>query len=134
MRTLIFVVLMFAVFISVGNVYAGPIEETGPYLGLEYGRDTGLGEDDVRFTVSRIISAALGLLGTIALVLIIYAGFKWMTAGGNEEEATDAKKILYAAVIGLAIILTAYSITRFVTSQLFKATTGADYFGTVDDK
>jgi hypothetical protein len=134
MKKLLFVVLMLAVFINVGNVYAGPIEETGPYLGLEYGRDTGLGESDVRFTVSRIISAALGLLGTIALVLILYAGFKWMTAGGNEEEATDAKKILYAAVIGLAIILTAYSITRFVTSQLFKATTGADYFGTVDDK
>lgn len=100
---------------------------TGPYLGLEYGRATGLGTDDVRLSVARIISAALGVLGTVAVVLVIYAGFKWMTSGGNEEEAKGAQKILYAAVIGLVIILSAYALTKFVMTQLFKATTGMEY-------
>lgn len=99
----------------------------GPYLGLEYGQATGLGREDVRFTIARIISAALGLLGIIAVVIIIYAGFKWMTSGGNEETVKSAQKTLMAAVIGLVIILSAYAITRFVMTQLFKATTGYEY-------
>ncbi|MBI4427351.1 MAG: hypothetical protein HY569_02640 [Candidatus Magasanikbacteria bacterium] len=123
-----------AIFISsfFGSITLAQVEETGPYLGMEYGKATGLGEADVRFTTARIISAALGLLGTVALVLILYAGFMWMTAGGDDEKVASAKKILYAAVIGLIIILAAYSITRFVMSQLFKATTGYDYYTTGD--
>jgi len=90
----------------------------GPYLGLDYGKYTNLGSQDIRFTVAMIIQVVLGLLGTIALVIILYAGFKWMTAGGNEEGIKSAQKILTAAVIGLVIILTAYSITRFVVGWL----------------
>ena len=101
--------------------------EAGPYLGLEYGQYTGLGNQDIRFTAARIISVALGLLGMIATVLIIYAGFKLMTAGGNEENAASARKILFAAVIGLIIILSAYSLTSFVMTNLFQATTGYTY-------
>ncbi|MBI4992566.1 MAG: hypothetical protein HZC26_00275 [Candidatus Magasanikbacteria bacterium] len=127
-------IITFAVFVLTlfGNNAYAQVEETGPYLGMEYGKATGLGETDVRFTTARIISAALGLLGTVALVLVLYAGFMWMTAGGDDEKAGSAKKILYAAVIGLVIILAAYSITRFVMSQLFKATTGYDYYTTGD--
>lgn len=134
MKKLFFIALMSVLFISAGSAYAqfDDVAETGPYLGMEYGKATGLGEADVRFTTARIISAALGLLGTVALVLILYAGFMWMTAGGDDEKTGSAKKILYAAVIGLIIILAAYSITRFVMSQLFKATTGYDYYTTGD--
>lgn len=64
------------------------------------------------------ISAFLGLLGIIFLVLIIYSGFHWMTAGGDEEKVTLAKSTLIRAVIGLAIIIGAYAITYFVFSNL----------------
>ncbi len=97
-------------------------------LGLNYGNQTGLGNYDVRITVARIINVVLGLLGTIALVIIIYAGFLWMTAGGSEDKSEKARGILFAAVIGLAIILSAYAITRFVVENLYEATTGNTYF------
>ena len=84
---------VFAITLFGNNAYA-QIEETGPYLGMEYGEATGLGEADVRLTTARIISAALGLLGTVALVLILYAGFMWMTAGGDDEKAGSAKDSL----------------------------------------
>lgn len=110
-----------------------PVDQgTGPYLGLEYGQATGLGHADIRFTVANIIVVALGLLGTVSVVLMLYAGFKWMTAGGNEENVKEAQNIIKYAVIGLAIILSAYAITRFVMSSLFKATTGYDYYTTGD--
>lgn len=96
-------------------------------LGLGYGEYTGLGRDDVRYTVARIINVALGLLGIVAVVLIVYAGFTWMTAGGNEEKIKSAQKTLMAAVIGLVIILSAYAITDFVVKELYTATTGEIY-------
>lgn len=73
---------------------------------------------DIRLIVVNIIKAALGLLGMVALVIIIYAGFIWMTAGGNEEQIAKAKKILLNAVIGLIIILSAYGIVTFVARML----------------
>ena len=68
--------------------------------------------------VSQIVQAFLGLLGIIFLVLIIYAGFNWMTAQGDEEKVTKAKDTLTRAVIGLVIIILAYTITYFVFSNL----------------
>ncbi|MFH0956077.1 MAG: hypothetical protein V1801_02610 [Candidatus Falkowbacteria bacterium] len=68
--------------------------------------------------IQTVISAFLGLLGVIFLVLIIYAGYNWMTAQGDEEKVTVAKNTLTRAVIGLIIIVAAYSITYFVFSNL----------------
>ncbi|KKR34904.1 MAG: hypothetical protein UT67_C0005G0016 [Candidatus Magasanikbacteria bacterium GW2011_GWA2_40_10] len=73
-------------------------------------------------TVGKIIKIVLGLLGTIFLVLIVYAGFLWMTAAGEEEKVTKAMNILKTSVIGLVIILAAYSITYFVLSNAFSLT------------
>ena len=72
--------------------------------------------------IARIIKVALSLLGIIFLVLIIYAGFMWMTSAGNEERISKAKKIMAAAIIGLAIVMAAYAITIFVIDNLMGVT------------
>lgn len=79
-------------------------------------------QTDLALIIGNIIRAALSLTGTIFLVLIIYAGFVWMTAGGNEEKIRKAKLIIQSAVIGLIIILSSYSITEFVIGSLTQAT------------
>ncbi|MBI5732121.1 MAG: hypothetical protein HY982_02050 [Candidatus Magasanikbacteria bacterium] len=91
-------------------------------LGINYGTYTGLGTKDVRETVGSIINVAMGLLGIVAVVIILIGGFEWMTAGGNEEKTGEAKKRILAGVIGLAIILSAYAIAKFVVSNLMSAT------------
>jgi len=73
---------------------------------------------DPRDTVFTIIRSVLTLLGFVFVVLTLYAGFLWMTAGGDEANIEKAKGILTAAVIGLAIILFSYSITLFVFKVL----------------
>lgn len=77
---------------------------------------------DIRIVVAKIIRAVLGLLGIITLGLVLYAGFTIMTAAGSEEKEMQGRKILTNAVIGLIIILSAFSIVSFVINSLLKAT------------
>jgi len=93
-------------------------------LGLDDITNTSLGEAELQPAVMQIINVLLGFLATIAIVIVLLGGFKWMTAGGNEDKVGEAKKILGAGVIGLVIILAAYAITVFVVGQIYTATGG----------
>jgi hypothetical protein len=65
-----------------------------------------------------IVKALLGFLGIIFIALLIYGGFLYMTSAGNKEKAVMSRKTIFAAVIGLLIIISGYSITYFVTTTL----------------
>jgi amino acid transporter len=69
-------------------------------------------------TVAGIIKAFLGLLGVIFIILMLLAGYNWMTAGGEEEKVNKAKDTIKRAIIGLLIIALAYSITYFIFNNL----------------
>ncbi|MFH2136578.1 MAG: pilin [Patescibacteria group bacterium] len=71
--------------------------------------------------VGGIIKTGLSVLGIVAAILIIYAGYVWMTARGKEERINKAKETLEAAIIGLIIIMAAYAITYFVVDRLLTA-------------
>ncbi len=73
---------------------------------------------DPREVAARIINVALGFLGIIAVIIVLYGGFMWMTAGGNEERVTKAKQILAAGIIGLVIIIMSWAIARYVVQAL----------------
>ncbi|MFH1427282.1 MAG: Ig-like domain-containing protein [Patescibacteria group bacterium] len=90
----------------------------------EVGTTIGLGGDDPRIIAARVIRIGLGFLGLVALILIIYAGWLWMTSAGEEDKINQAKKILQNAIIGLIIILMAFAITSFIINKLLEATTG----------
>ncbi|HPT08411.1 MAG TPA: pilin [bacterium] len=81
-----------------------------------------LKNSDPRSIASKIINIALGFLGIIAVIIVIYGGFIWMTAGGEEDKIDKAKKTLKAGVIGLAIILASWGIVAFVFNKLGDAT------------
>lgn len=90
--------------------------------GIGYGTYTGLGTKDIREGIMGIVNVLLGFLGILAIIIILWGGFVWMTAGGNEEKTGEAKKIITAGIIGLVIIFTAYAIASFVVTQLMSAT------------
>lgn len=89
---------------------------------------SGLGNDDPRNIIANLINIALGFLGIIAVCIIIYAGFLWMTSQGNPDKINDARKILIGGIIGLIIILSSFALAAFVMDMVFRATT--DNFGT----
>lgn len=81
-----------------------------------------LGGGDLRTTVARIINVALSLLGIVAVVIILIGGFKWMTAGGADEKVGEARKLIFSGIIGLAIIMSAWAIAKFVINNLATST------------
>jgi len=93
----------------------GAVDESG--LALSGGQDT-----DLRQTIGRLINVVLGFLGIIAVIIVLIGGFKYMLSGGSEDKTAEARKMIVAGVIGLAIILSAWAITTFVISRLVAAT------------
>lgn len=83
----------------------------------------GGGEENLPALVGNIINVFIGLLGIIFVVLIVYAGFLYMTAAGEDDKVSRAKDMLRNGVIGLILILAAYAISNFVVSALLQATT-----------
>jgi len=74
------------------------------------------GSTDLIEIIGRLINIFLGFVGVILLILILYAGFLWMTAGGNAEQVQKAKDYIKNAVIGLIILVSAFAIVRFIFS------------------
>lgn len=64
--------------------------------------------------IGKVIGYILSFLGVIFLILMIYAGYLWMLARGNEQEVERAKNLIRDAIIGLIIVLAAYAITYFL--------------------
>ncbi|PIR13783.1 hypothetical protein COV49_01010, partial [Candidatus Falkowbacteria bacterium CG11_big_fil_rev_8_21_14_0_20_39_10] len=93
-------------------------------LGIGYAESTGLGDNDPRIIIARIIRVVLGFLGVIAVGLIMYAGWLWMTSEGDEEKLTQAQAILKNAIIGMVIILSSFAIASFILNRLTAANTG----------
>ncbi len=81
-----------------------------------------LGAEDPRVIVANVIRITLGFLGIIAVILVMYAGFLWMTAGGEASKIDRAKKVLIGALIGVVIIISAFAIVTFVLGKLLVST------------
>lgn len=93
------------------QAWSAPIDEN-------WGATAGLATGDIKITVANIVRWLLGLLGLIATIMIIIAGFWWMTAAGNDDKISKAKSMIQAAVIGLIIIIMAWAITIFVVNTM----------------
>ena len=90
------------------------LEKTAETAGIP----EGLQEATPASIIGQIIGIALGLVGVIFLVLMVYGGFLWMTARGNTKQVEDAKNLIISAVIGIIIVAGAYVVTNFVLEAI----------------
>ena len=72
--------------------------------------------------VAVVIQSVVGIAGVLAVIMLLYGGSLWLTSAGNEEKIKKARKLITNAVIGLVIILTAFSVSTSVFSVLKRAT------------
>ena len=87
-----------------------------------YGAGTSAGSSGIMTSlpgaIGKVVGVILSLVGVAFLILMIYGGFTWMLARGNETEVTKAKDLIQSAIIGLIIVLAAYAITAYIGSKL----------------
>lgn len=93
----------------------------------EYKQDIGGTEGKERglvIIIAEVIKDILSVLALIFVVLSVYAGYLWMTAGGNDEQVGKAKTIIRDVIIGLIITLSAYAAAYYALEKLTKAASG----------
>jgi hypothetical protein len=124
-QKLIILVIAFSIFLVVANQILAIEQQQQqgqpptPLNMLEQAKPAGVStEKNPAEIAATVINIALGFLGIVLLGVILYGGFLWMTAGGNEEQVKKAKAWITNGVIGIIIIIAAYSIAHFVIEQL----------------
>lgn len=68
--------------------------------------------------IGRVIKTIMGVVGTIALIIFIYAGILWMTAHGNSEREKKAMDTIVWASIGILVILSSYALVDFILGAI----------------
>jgi hypothetical protein len=68
--------------------------------------------------VGTIVGAFIGFTGLTFIVLMIIAGYGWMTAGGSEEKIKKSVETIKAAIIGLVVSLSAWILWKFIFDRL----------------
>ncbi len=120
MKNIILLILFFIIFTS--PVLAVNLQSSSGFLSTAAGKagfDVAATPESI---IAKVINAVLSLLGVVFLVLMVYGGFMWMTARGNDQQIEKAKGIITAAIIGVVVVVSAYAITYFVVSQIGGAT------------
>jgi len=76
--------------------------------------------------IINIINMALGLLGLFFVILIMYGGFTWMTAQGDDKKVQKAKDIIKNSIYGIAIVLLAAVIANVVFEIIIRLASGEE--------
>ena len=97
---------------SVCNIPSGQSEgrcDTSP-------DDDTASSSDLRDTIRRILNVILGFLGIITVVMVIYGGFIWLTAAGNEDAVGKGRHTLLWAALGAILIGIAWTVSSYILS------------------
>ncbi len=113
-QLLIFVVIVIILILPVFVLAQNPSLDLLEQVGSEKGPYQATSDVTISTVLGTAVNAFLSLLGVIFIGLMVYGGYMWMTARGEEEKAVKAKDIIREAIIGLIIVIGAYAIWAFV--------------------
>jgi len=120
LKQVLILVCLIAVLILPYFVFAqgDTMEDVLREVGDEGGYETSVDQYSASAIAGTVVKAFLGLLGIFFIILILYAGYNWMTAQGEEEKINKAKDTIKTAIIGLVIVVGAWSIYVFIIGKL----------------
>lgn len=68
--------------------------------------------------IGQVVKLLMAFMGAIMFMLVVYAGFIWMTAQGNGDKIEQAKNIILWSGLGVAAMLSSYIVVQFIFTQL----------------
>lgn len=81
------------------------------------GKATGVDEGSITAAARKIVNLISIVVGIVAVIMIIFGGFRYITSGGDSGKVGNAKNSLIYAIVGLIIVALAQLIVRFVLNQ-----------------
>jgi hypothetical protein len=111
------------------NLGDSMLSNTGNQAGYAAATQTSFAE-----ILGSVVKTALSFVGVIFLILMVYAGYLWMTARGDEGQIEKAETIIRSSIIGIVIATAAYSITAFVLPAILSRTAGTPTSSTPVDQ
>lgn len=97
-----------------GSGGAAPKDQALAGLGITGGGCSG---DKVTSLPATVVNILSYIVGVVAIIMIILAGFKYITAGGDSNRISSAKTTLIYALVGIVIVVLAQALVRFVISS-----------------
>ncbi|TAK89083.1 hypothetical protein EPO04_03210 [Patescibacteria group bacterium] len=73
---------------------------------------------DLTTSFRDITNTVLFLVGAVAVIALIYGGFRYVTSAGNSKNVEDAKSTILYAIIGIVVAILAYAVVNFVVGAL----------------
>lgn len=91
---------------------------TIPNSGFTAGQEKGVGGNTIGEYIRGIYNYAVGIVGIVAAVAIMWGGFLWLTSAGNASRVDTAKSYIISAISGLVLVLGSYFILYTINPQL----------------
>ena len=95
-------------------VFASPADEISKGVGSAGAK----GDEDLSESIVRIVNVLLFILGAVAVIVIVIAGFRFVVANGDTNAVSSARNAILYAVVGLIIAILSYAIVNFVVKNL----------------
>jgi fumarate reductase subunit D len=116
LKSILFVIILISILVLPYFVFAttNPALDNLQRVGPEGGYAADTDEFSMSELIGTVVSSVLSLLGVIFIVLMLYGGYNWMTAAGDESKLERAKNTIRRAIIGLIILVSSYAIWNFI--------------------
>lgn len=118
-KNLLYIVCLIAILVLPYFVFASSPISKLQSVGRQSGYQPNTDSTTAVGIAGTVVNVFFSILGVIFLILMLYGGYNWMIAGGDNSKVEKAKDTIKRAVIGLIIIISAWVITAFVTTNLF---------------
>lgn len=84
-----------------------------PNIGVS--RPEGFNIDNLGLFISRALTYALAIAGILVFIYLVWGGIQWITSGGDKSKTEEARSRITAALVGLAIVATAWAVIQLVS-------------------
>ncbi len=82
----------------------------------------GMSDAEAQKKINDLIKSFINLLssfvGIVAVIMVMFGGFKYITSGGNDSNVSGAKNTILYAIIGIVVVAFAQYLVKYVLSQV----------------
>ncbi len=104
-----------ATYVTSGTLLVSSASQAFAQANIGVGQPEGFQITDLGKFISRALTYALAIAGILVFVYLVWGGIQWITSGGDKSKTEEARSRITAALVGLAIVATAWAVIQLVS-------------------